>query len=130
MADSVGNKDLYDAINDFRQEAQKTYVTIDKFNPVAKVVYGTAGMVGVAFLTAVIAAVLWIIPNAQKANPTSVAKAPTAATSAPVTGNSNPASTPTATAAATSRSDSTTPTDTQVSSSGGLVSDTLKGVGL
>lgn len=120
MADSVGNKDLYDAINDFRQEAQKTYVTIDRFNPVAKVVYGTAGMVGVAFLTALIAAVFWVIPNAQK-NPTSVAKAPAQSVT------SNP---PSATASATSHSDTATPSATQVSSSGGLVSETLKGTGL
>lgn len=113
MADSVSNKDLYTAINEFRMEARSEYVTKDEFAPVKKAVYGTVGLILTAFVVVLIAVVY---PNINK--PTPIAVTPKVAASPSPT--SNP---PSATASVTSN------TVTPSSSSGGL-QDTLKLVGL
>lgn len=58
MNQEVTNKDIYDAINDFRNEVKCSYVTNDRFNPVEKLVYGLVGIVMVAVFGALVALVI------------------------------------------------------------------------
>jgi hypothetical protein len=55
--DSVTLKDIYDAINSLREEISENYVTKQEFWPVKSIVYGGAGIV----LTAVLSAILVLI---------------------------------------------------------------------
>lgn len=52
------NKDIYDAINDFRQEMKNCYVTIERYAPVEKLVYGTVGVMGILIVTALVGLVI------------------------------------------------------------------------
>ena len=45
MPDNVTLKDIYQAINDLREEMGQKYVTKDEFWPVKAIVYGGAGLV-------------------------------------------------------------------------------------
>lgn len=52
--------DLHDVIDNFRREIQSRYVTIDRFSPIEKVVYGGVGLI---LFTVLSAFLLFIINN-------------------------------------------------------------------
>ncbi len=56
--DNITNSDILKAINDFRKEMKDCYVSIDRFLPVEKLVYGMAGIVLVAVVGSLIALVI------------------------------------------------------------------------
>lgn len=54
-------KDIYDAINNLRDEVRCTYVTKDEFQPVKAIAFGLAGII----LTTVIGLILTGVVKAQ-----------------------------------------------------------------
>lgn len=56
--ENVTNGDILKAINEFRQEAKNSFVSIDRYLPVERLVYGMAGVVLIAVVTAVVALVM------------------------------------------------------------------------
>lgn len=54
----ITNSDILEAINEFRKEVKSCYVSIDRFLPVEKLVYGMTSIILVAVIGAVIALVL------------------------------------------------------------------------
>lgn len=62
MKSEITLRDLYDTINDFREEIRSSYVSKDEFNnrvsPVERLVYGMVGIILVAVLGALIALVI------------------------------------------------------------------------
>ena len=62
MTNSDKNKvtlrDVYQAVQDFRDEVRDTYVTKDEFRPVMKVVYGLVTLILTVVVGAIIALVI------------------------------------------------------------------------
>jgi len=58
MKKDVSNSDILEAINEFRKEMKQCYVSIDRYIPVERLVYGLVGLVLVAVVGAIIALVV------------------------------------------------------------------------
>ena len=58
MKKDVTNSDILEAINEFRKEMKECYVSIDRYVPVERLVYGLVGLVLVAVIGSIIALVL------------------------------------------------------------------------
>jgi len=56
--ENITNSDILKAINDFRQEVKSCYVSIDRFTPVERLVYGMTGVILFAVVGALVALVL------------------------------------------------------------------------
>lgn len=54
----ITNGDILKAINDFRKEVKDCYVSIDRFIPVERLVYGMTGVILLAVVGAVMALVI------------------------------------------------------------------------
>lgn len=54
MKNDLGLRDIYNAIQDFREEVRGTYVTKEEFKPIKAVVFGMAGSVLLAFLNTIL----------------------------------------------------------------------------
>ena len=51
-------QDIYELINEFRQEVRDSYVTKVEFFPIKTIVYGMVGLILVGVFTAIIAGVI------------------------------------------------------------------------
>jgi hypothetical protein len=58
MKPDISLHDIYNAINDFREEVRGTYVTKDEFAPIKLIVFGLVGSVLITVLGAVITTVV------------------------------------------------------------------------
>jgi hypothetical protein len=58
MNKEVTNSDILEAINNFRKEVKDCYVSLDRYLPVEKLVYGMAGVVLLAVVGALVALVV------------------------------------------------------------------------
>ena len=54
----ITNSDILEAINKFRDEMKNCYVSIDRFSPIEKLVYGMVGCILVAVVGALVALVI------------------------------------------------------------------------
>lgn len=58
MNKEITNADILEAINEFRKEIKTCYVSIDRFIPVEKLVYGLTGIILIAVVGAILALVI------------------------------------------------------------------------
>lgn len=54
----ITNADILEAINKFRDEMKNCYVSIDRYTPIERLVYGMVGAILLAFVGGLIALVI------------------------------------------------------------------------
>ena len=57
-SDEVSLRDIYNSIQDFRDEVRETYVTKNEFLPVKSITYGLVTLIMVAVIGALVASVV------------------------------------------------------------------------
>lgn len=58
MKQEITNSDILEAINEFRKEIKNCYVSIDRFTPIERLVYGMTGVILIAVIGALVALVI------------------------------------------------------------------------